>query len=166
MSKNPKKKKNLVHAPPCDQLSIVRTLELQERGGRPELILLWPSSQTWLECLGSQCQVSGSKTGISHLLLFISWPTFGKMQEKPKKGSRKTLLGTWDGEDGIWGVNWYLREGNVIFLLLVQMRKCRWTAWRQRKSRQRRPWAWESRYDGRWGNQTFLKWMMTTKKYF
>ena len=44
------------------------------------------------------------------------------MQEKPKKGSRKTLLGSRDGEDGIWGVNWYLREGNVIFLLLVQMK--------------------------------------------
>ena len=44
------------------------------------------------------------------------------MQEKPKKGSRKTLLGTWDGEDGIWGVKCYLREGNVVFLLLVQMK--------------------------------------------
>ena len=165
MSKNPKEKKNLVHAPPawaivnCPNSWIART----RRPARINFALTKFANVTGMfgKPLPGQRKQNRHQSSSAFHLWINFWENAGKAEKGFSKDTAR-YLGWWK-----WylGCKCYLRDGNVIFLLLVQMRKCRWTAWRQRKNRQRRPWAWESRYDGRWGNQTFLKWMMTTKKY-
>ena len=122
MSKNPKKKKNIVHAPPawalvnCPNSWIART----RRAARINFALTKFANVTGMfgkPLPGQRKQNRHQSSSAFHL-----WINFRENAGKAEKGFSKDTaryLGWWK-----WylGCKCYLREGNVVFLLLVQMK--------------------------------------------